>query len=481
MSKTHHSYLNGQWHAGGGEFAVDDPGLGEPFATCSAVGYTEALQAIECAAAFPQWGRLPAIQRANYLLRIADNVTKRKEQIAHTLTRENGKPLPEAYAEVDGTIDHFRWFAEEARRAYGRIIPNQAVGKRHWVLKRPFGVVAAISPWNFPLVLSARKVAPALAAGCTVLLRPSRQTPLCCVLLAECIAEAGVPPEVFQLLLGEAAPISKALMEHPQCRKISFTGSTAVGRRLIADSAQSITKLSLELGGQAPVLVFDDCDMEVAINGALMSKTRNVGQSCIAANRFYVQRPIYDQFVERFARAMKALRVDYGLNDGCEVGALESTNGLNHALTHIADAVRCGGEVVTGGTACDVGERYRHGSYLTPTVIANVPQNALCMREETFAPVAPVQPFDDEDEAIQKANDTEYGLAAYAYTNNLNRTIRLSEQLESGTIGINDPVPSTSNCPFGGFKQSGSGRELGSEGMEEFLEPVHLSIGGQDY
>jgi len=482
MSKVYHSYIDGAWYEGANTFEIIDPGMGRGFAECSAVGNEEAVVTIESAAkAFPQWSRLPAMQRSDYLLSVADEMRARRDEIAHILTRENGKPLFESYAEFDVAVDHFRWFAEEARRAYGRIVPNQVAGKRHWVLKRPFGVVAAIAPWNFPLALSARKIAPALAAGCTVILRPARQTPLSCALMTECIVKAGLPQGVFHLLLGPAAPISKAFMEHPECRKVTLTGSTPVGKQLIADSAQSMTKLALELGGQAPVVIFDDCNFEHALSGALRGKIRNVGQSCVAANRFYVQRGIYERFLEQFAERMRALKVDYGLREGVEVGAMESKKGYDNAMAHIEDAIKNGGEVLAGGTRVELGGEYKNGVYLAPTVIANVPQSALCMREETFAPVAPVQPFDDEEEAIAKANDTEFGLAAYAYTNDLNRAIRLSEQLEAGSIGINDPVPSTSNCPFGGFKQSGSGRELGIEGMDEFLEPVHVSVGGQSY
>ena len=482
MSTIYHSLIGGKWVAGADEFEVVDPGMGKPFARCSSVGHDEAMRAIDNAdRAFRDWERLPAMRRADYLLAVCANMRNRRDEIATELTRENGKPFFESQIEVDVAIDHFRWFAEEGRRAYGRIVPNQVAGKRHWVLKRPFGVVAAIAPWNFPLALSARKVAPALAAGCTVILRPARQTPISCVMMAECIVDAGIPSGVFQLLLGSAGPISDAFMRHPACQKVSLTGSTPVGKKLIAASAESITKLALELGGQAPVVVFADCDLDAAIDGAVKGKIRNVGQSCVAANRFYVERSIYSAFVEGFAARLASLQVDYGLNPGSQVGALESEKGLNHAMAQIEDAKQRGATVVTGGQRVNVGGDYADGVYLAPTVLADVPHEALCMREETFAPVAPVHPFDSEHEAIAKANDTQFGLAAYAYTSNLNRAIRISEQLEAGSIGINDPVPSTSNCPFGGFKQSGSGRELGIEGLDEFLEPVHVSIGGLEW
>ena len=478
--KEYCSYLHGEWVRGSQSYHVMDPGKGRECAIIHGMEGSEGINtAIDDAAEeFKHWSRLPAMRRSDYLLAICTAMTQRKDEMARLLTIENGKPLFESYAEVDLAIDHFRWFAEEARRAYGRVVPHQVEGKRHWVLKRPIGVVGAIAPWNFPVALSARKVAPALAAGCTVILRPARQTPLACSVMSECIAAADLPPAAYQMILGSAAPISAAFMKHPACRKVSLTGSTPVGRKLIAASAESITKLALELGGQAPVLVFADCDIERAVEGAVRGKIRNVGQSCVAANRFYVERPIYERFVNLFTSAIKKLKIGYGLDEGVEVGALESEKGLQHALNHIEDAKEHGARVLWGGERLTMSGEYRDGFYMSPAVLADVPQKALCMYEETFAPVAPIQPFDSDDEAIHKANDTEFGLAAYAYTRDLNRAIHLSETLEAGSIGINDPVPSTSNCPFGGFKQSGSGRELGTEGLEEFLEPAHISIGG---
>ncbi len=478
MKEYYCSYLNGKWVRGSQSYEVIDPGKGKPCATVYGVEGKEAVAAIDRAAEeFEHWSQLPAIRRGDFLLEICRQMTKRRAEMAQLLTIENGKPLFESYAEIDLAIDHFRWFAEEGRRAYGRIVPHQVEGKRHWVLKRPIGVIGAIAPWNFPVALSARKVAPALAAGCTVILRPARQTPLACTVMSECIQQAALPSNAYQMILGSAGPISQAFMDHPACRKVSLTGSTPVGRKLIAASAESITKLALELGGQAPVLIFADCDIERAVEGAVRGKIRNVGQSCVAANRFYVERPIYHEFIQRFTAAIKALKVGYGLEEGVEVGALESEKGLKHALNQIEDATQHGAHITCGGERLTMSGEYQGGFYLSPAVLADVPQEALCMREETFAPVAPVQPFDSDDEAIHKANDTEFGLAAYAYTQNLNRAIHLAESLEAGSIGINDPVPSTSNCPFGGFKQSGSGRELGIEGLDEFLEPVHISIG----
>jgi len=321
-------------------------------------------------------------------------------------------------------------------------------------------------------VLAVRKAAPALAAGCPVVLKPASATPLCCVLLAEAVDEAGLPPGVFQLVLGNSREIGAEMLENPVCRKISFTGSTEVGQALIRGAADQVTKLSLELGGHAPVLVFDDADLDRAVEGALVAKMRNTGQSCIAANRLYVQRTIYQAFLERFVHRAASLKVGNGLEEGVEIGPLIDHTALESALRHVDQAVAGGAKVLCGGKRC--GEK---GFFLEPTVLIDVPDEALCLREETFAPAAPVAPFDDEAEAVERANATRYGLAAYAFTNDLSRVWRLAEQIEAGTIGINEGAPATSNCPFGGLKHSGWGRELGSEGLDAFLETKHVSLG----
>jgi succinate-semialdehyde dehydrogenase/glutarate-semialdehyde dehydrogenase len=320
-------------------------------------------------------------------------------------------------------------------------------------------------------------VAPALAAGCTVILRPASQTPICATKLAEAVEEAELPAGVFQLIAGPARPIVGEFMENEKLAKITFTGSTEVGKKLVEQSASKLTKLSLELGGHAPVIAFADADLDAAVNAALVTKFRNTGQSCIASNRMYVQRSVYEQFLEKFVEKTKALKVGYGLNEGVDIGPLVNEDGLNTALEHIENAKRAGARVMCGGKKADVAD---DGYYLEPTVLADVPEDAACMRDETFAPVAPVVAFDDEEEAIRQANNTRYGLAAYAYTSNLNRAWRLAEQIEAGTVGINDAVPSTSNCPFGGMKESGQGRELGIEGMEAFMETKHVSFAGID-
>jgi succinate-semialdehyde dehydrogenase/glutarate-semialdehyde dehydrogenase len=336
------------------------------------------------------------------------------------------------------------------------------------------GVVGAITPWNFPLVLAVRKMAPALAAGNTFVLKPAEQTPLSVIAFAECVAAAGLPKGVFQVVLGEASEIGKEFLENPLCRKVSFTGSTEVGRLLIAGAANTVKPLSLELGGNGPVLVFSDIDLNRAVEGALIAKTRNTGQSCIAANRIYVERSIYEPFLEAFTAKMKAMKVGNGLEPDVDIGPLIDEAGLAKALAHIENAVAGGARVLCGGKRSD-----EKGFFIEPTVLADVPKEALCMQEETFAPVAAIAPFDSEEEAIAMANNTIYGLSAYAFTSNLDRAFRLMEQLEAGTIGINDGVPSTSNAPFGGVKQSGWGRELGSEGLDAYLETKHVSLGLQ--
>lgn len=454
---------------------VHDPATGEVVARMSQVGRKETAQAIADAdAALPQWRGITALERASMLRAVADRIEARGEEIAEIITSENGKPLAQSAGEVGMAVDHFRWFAEESRRAYGRMVPHQAAGKRHMVIRVPVGVVGAITPWNFPLVLAARKAAPALAAGCPVILRPASQTPLCAVALAECVAEAGLPAGVFQLIAGPARPIATELLENPACRKISFTGSTEVGRELIRGSAKTVTNLSLELGGHAPVVVFPDADLDRAVEGAIITKFRNTGQSCIAANRLLVHESIYKEFADRFCEAARSLVVGDGRTPGVDIGPLVNEEAFTVAKRHIDSALEDGAELLCGGRRTE----QSGGFFLEPTVLGRVPDDAVCMREETFAPIAPISTFETEEEAVAKANDTEYGLAAYAFTSDVNRAFRLAERLEAGTVGINDAVPSTSQAPFGGMKQSGIGRELGAEGLDAFLETKHVSFGG---
>ena len=471
--KTAPLYLNGEFVTTNNVLLVRNPATGETLAQMSTCGRAGVAQALADAhIAFQSWRNVVGRTRGDFLLKIAAEVERRKDEFARTITLENGKPLAQSAGEVAMTIDHLRWFAEEARRGYGRVIPPQVEGKRHLVIKSPLGVVAAISPWNFPLVLAVRKVAAALAAGCTVVLKPASATPLCAVMFAECVHAAGLPKGVLQLVAGPAAEIAAEFLENPLCRKITFTGSTEVGKKLIAGAAAQVKPLSLELGGHSPVLVFDDADLDRALEQTLVAKFRNTGQSCIAANRIYVQRGIAEQFIPAFVARVKALKVGHGLEPGVDLGPLINPAAVDLALQHIADAQAKGAQLLCGGQRIgDIGS-----AFLAPTVLTGVPGASLGMCDETFAPVAYVNVFDTEAEAITRANDTTYGLAAYVFTRDLSRAFRLMESLEAGMIGINDGVPTTSNAPFGGVKQSGWGRELGTEGMEAFLDTKHVSL-----
>ena len=471
--KTYPVYLRGELTVTDKSYEVTNPANGELFARMSAVDRPVVAQAIRDAhASFLRWRQFTGKGRGELLHAIANELHRRREEVARLITLENGKPLTQSQGEIAMSVDHLRWFAEEARRAYGRIIPPQVEEKRHLVIKTPIGVVGAISPWNFPLVLAVRKIAPALAAGCPVILKPASRTPLCASVLAECIEAVKLPTGVFQLVAGSASEIGQEFLENPLCRKITFTGSTEVGRKLIEGAARNIKPLSLELGGHAPVLVFPDANLHDAVDGIIMAKFRNTGQSCIAANRIYVQRAIYEPFLKEFVEKVRALKVGDGLDPQMQIGALIDEEALAKASEHVEDAVRGGARLLCGGKRLD-----GPGFFFEPTVLADVHKGALCMFEETFAPVAPVCAFDTEVEAIERANSSPYGLSAYAFTRDLGRMFRLAESIEAGMIGINDGVPTTSQAPFGGVKQSGWGRELGTEGMEAFLETKHISIG----
>jgi succinate-semialdehyde dehydrogenase/glutarate-semialdehyde dehydrogenase len=471
--KIYPLYLNGEWFTSDVTLPVINPANGEAFARISIVERDRVAQAVtDAQAAFAKWKNLPGVARGQFLERVAAEVERRREEMARLITLENGKPLTQSLGEVTMTTDHLRWFAAEARRAYGRSIPSQVESKRHLVVKTPIGVVGAISPWNFPLALAVRKIAPAWAAGCPVVLKPARQTPLSAVVFAECAATAQLPKGVFQVVVGSAADIGEEFLTNPNCRKITFTGSTEVGKGLIAGAARQVKPLSLELGGQAPVLVFEDADLPRAVEQTLLAKFRNTGQSCIAANRIYLQRSIYDRFLESFTARVKALKVGDGLEPGVEIGPLIDEAAVAKASAHVEDALARGARLVCGGHRVQ-----RTGYFFEPTILVDVPPEALCFCEETFAPVAAICRFESEAEAIGLANASLFGLSAYAFTQDLSRTFRLMESLEAGTISINDGLPTVSHAPFGGVKQSGWGRELGSEGLDAFLETKHISIG----
>jgi succinate-semialdehyde dehydrogenase/glutarate-semialdehyde dehydrogenase len=470
--KTYPLYLNGEFVSTDKILTVTNPANNEAFASIATVDRARVAQAVQDAhTALAGWRALTAKARGDFLNKIAAELEKRRDEIARTITMENGKPLAQSVGEVGMTVDHLRWFAEEGRRAYGRMIPHQTDGKRNMVIKTPIGVVGAIAPWNFPLVLSIRKVAPALAAGCTVILKPASHTPISSVFFAEACHAVGLPKGVFQLVAGSASEIAKEFLENPLVRKITFTGSTEVGKNLVSAAAANLKPLSLELGGLNPVLVFDDADLDKAVEGAMLAKFRNTGQSCIAANRIYVQSGIYDRFTKAFVEKAKELKTGDGFEQGVEIGAMIDENGVKKAEEHVQDAVKRGARLLCGGKRLD-----RKGYFFAATVLADVPADALCMGEETFAPVAAITRFETEKEAIDRANASQYGLSAYVFTRDLSRTFRLMENIEAGMIGVNDGLPTTSNAPFGGVKQSGWGRELGSEGLDAFLETKHISI-----
>jgi succinate-semialdehyde dehydrogenase/glutarate-semialdehyde dehydrogenase len=417
--------------------------------------------------------KLTAYDRAKVLKKTAELMRERCDHIARTLTMEQGKPLGESKAEILHSADTFEWFAEEGKRTYGRVIPNSQPGKRHVTIHHPVGVVAAISPWNFPITLQARKIAPALAAGCTIVSRPASQTPLCLIEVFECMVDAGLPKGVANLVIGPAQEMADEFLENPTVRKISFTGSTEVGKQLMRGAADQIKRLSLELGGHAPFIVFPDADPEVGAKIAVTGKFRNNGQVCIAPSRFYVHKDVEKKFTEATVAFAKQLKMGNGLDPGIEVGPMFEERALGTTQALIDDAKKNGAKLLTGGKKSD---RFEKGYFFEPTVLTNLSQDAKIMVEEPFAPVMPLLDFGKIDDVIRAANNTRYGLAAYVFTNDLTVAWRMAEGLEAGIIGVNDPVPATPQCPFGGMKESGMGRELGHEGIDAYLETKYVSM-----
>jgi len=468
------AYIDGQWVGadGGGMAAVTDPATGEIIAHVPDMGTAETARAIAAAKrAMGPWAKRPAAERARILRRFHDLMLEERDALARLLTREQGKPLREAMGEIGYAASFLEWFAEEARRVYGEVIPGHAADKRIVVLRQPIGVVGAITPWNFPSAMITRKIAPALAAGCAVVLKPAPQTPLSALALAVLAHEAGLPPGLFNVVTGDALAIGGELTGNNDVRKISFTGSTAVGRTLMRQSADGVKKMSLELGGNAPFIVFDDANLDAAVEGAIQSKFRNSGQTCVCTNRFYAQAGIHDRFVEALARRTAALQLGSGMDDGTDLGPLIDAAAVAKVQAHVDDALAKGGTVVTGGHPGAQG-----GTYFEPTVIAGVTGDMLVTREETFGPLAGVMRFQTEEEVVALANDSEFGLAAYVYTNDLSRTWRVTEALETGMVGINTGLISTEVAPFGGVKQSGLGREGSSHGIEDYVELKYLCM-----
>ncbi len=459
----------------GVKFEVTDPATGRGIAMVADLGAAETVRAVGAAAeALPGWSALTALERADILLRWHQLVQEHSRSIAELMTRECGKPLAESIGEVRYGAGFIRWNAEEARRVYGTIIPAEQNDRKLLVLRRPIGVVAAITPWNFPFSMITRKVAPALAAGCTVVLKPSEETPLTALALAVLAEEAGIPSGVLNLITTRnAAAVGQVLSTDPRVRKITFTGSTAVGKQLMAQAAGTVKNIALELGGNAPFIVFDDADLDTAVEGAMASKFRNSGQTCVCANRILVQAGIHDRFVEALRIRMQELKVGPGLEPGVQVGPLINERAVQKVERLLADAVEQGARVMLGGQRDPAGDHF-----LQPTLLVDVTNAMACAQEELFGPVAPVQRFTDEAEAVRIANDTPYGLAAYAYTRDLARCWRLSDALEYGMVGLNTGLISTPVAPFGGIKESGIGREGGPGALDEFTERRYVAMAG---
>jgi len=469
--------IDGKWvrSDSGKTVAVENPATEETISEVAFGGRAETRRALEAAArAMPAWRKALPYERAKVLKKTADLMRERADAIARAMTMEQGKPLAEAKGEVLHSADTFEWFAEEGKRAYGQVIPHGQPGRRHLTVKHPVGVVGAISPWNFPITLQSRKIAPALAAGCTIVSRPATQTPLCLIMVFECLVDAGLPAGVANLVIGPGREMAQEFLENPICRKISFTGSTEVGKELMKGAADQVKRLSLELGGHAPFIVFPDADPEAGAKVAVMGKFRNNGQVCISPSRFFVHEKVRKHFTEAAVEFTKALKQGNGLEAGTQVGPMFEAKALAKAQELVDDARKHGATILTGGGRST---RFEKGYFYEPTVLANVDRSMRILNEEPFAPVMPLLGFDQLDEVIAAANDTPYGLAAYVFTNDLTIATRMAEGLEAGIIGINDPVPATPQCPFGGMKESGLGRELGVEGLESYLETKYVSIG----
>lgn len=469
-------YIDGRWQDADNSAVIDviNPATGATVGSVPDMGTAETVRAIAAAErALPAWRSTLAKERGRVLRAWFDLVMEHVDDLALILTSEQGKPLREARAEIVSGATFIEWFAEEARRTYGEVIPAPAADRRVVVVKQPIGVCAAITPWNFPNTIITRKAAAALGAGCTLVVRPDSRTPLSALALAELASRAGVPPGVLNMVTGDAVVIGRELTSNPVVRKLSFTGSTAVGRMLMAQSASTIKKLTLELGGNAPFIVFDDADVDAAVEGAVASKFRNVGQACVGANRFYVHDAVFDSFATKLVAQVAELRLGDGAEADVTVGPLIDEKAVEKVKAHVADAVKKGARVIVGGDRHQLG-----GSFFQPTVVADVSSDSLVAREETFGPVAPLFRFHSEEEVIAAANASEYGLAGYLYSRDIGRSWRVAEALELGMVGINVGLMANEAVPFGGIKQSGIGREGGRAGIDEYLELKYICMGG---
>ncbi len=464
-------YINGEWTGKELEqMDVTNPATGETIASVPKGGSDEARAAVDAAAAaLKEWRALTAEERSAYLFRWHQLIHEHREEIGRIMTEEQGKPLKEAIGEVDYANGYISWYAEEGKRIYGDIIPASHRNKRLFVIKQPVGVVAAITPWNFPAAMITRKVGPAMAAGCTVVVKPASQTPLTAFKLVELAEAAGVPKGVINVITGSSRQIGEVWTQDSRVRKLTFTGSTGVGKQLMKDSADTMKKISLELGGHAPFIITKDADLDKAVNGVVMSKFRNAGQTCVCTNRVYVHASVEEAFNDKLRETVSGLNMGNGLESDTDIGPLIDDSAVETVDNQVKDAVDRGGTLVCGG---DRGE----GLFYQPTVVTGVSDEMLCMREETFGPLLPVTVFHDEEEVIERANNSPYGLAAYVFTEKIGEAIRISEALEYGIIGLNDGGPSTPQAPFGGFKESGLGREGGYYGIEDYLETKYISL-----
>ncbi|WP_249871634.1 NAD-dependent succinate-semialdehyde dehydrogenase [Oceanobacillus saliphilus] len=467
-------YINGEWIITNETMNITNPATGEVVDTVHVVGKEATKEAINYSEkAFKSWSSLTGEQRGEYLQKVAEKLEEKKEIIAQTITKEMGKTINSARYEVNSSISFFKWYAEEAKRVYGDIVPPSTSNKRISVIKQAVGVVGAITPWNFPLSMAARKLGPALAVGCTVVYRPSREAPLASVELFKVFEEVGIPKGVVNLLIGSTEIVDE-ILQNEKVKKISFTGSTEVGKMLIRQSADNVKRVSMELGGHAPFIVFEDADIDLAVDGAIKSKFASTGQQCVCANRIYVHESIYEEFSTKMAEKVSAMVVGDGMNAHSDMGPLINEGAVVKVERQVTDAIKKGATVLVGGKRLTE-QSYGDGFYYSPTVLGDVKEDMVITHEETFGPVAPIIKFSTEEEVIEKANNTPYGLASYFYTNDLSRSYRVSESLEYGMVGINDPAPFATQIPFGGVKESGQGREGGRYGLEDYLEMKMIS------
>lgn len=476
-TKIYQLYINGEWTdaASGKSFDIISPATGNVIAKAALGDGQDAKLAVDAAAeAFPEWSRRNGRERADILQKLYNLMLENADELAKVISEEMGKPIKQAHGEVINAADYVLWNLEEGKRIYGEVMNSSSINRRLQVIKQPVGPVAAITPWNFPLGMITRKLGPALAAGCTVVLKPAEQTPGSAILFFNLAEQAGIPKGVINLVTGAPDKIGDALLSDKRIRKITFTGSTNVGKHLLKKAADQVKRVSMELGGHAPFIIFEDADLDLAVGQLARNKFMNCGQTCVSSNRIYVQSSIKDKVIEMLKEKAESLRVGYGLEEQTDVGPLVSEAGLNKVEQQVRDAAEKGATIVTGGAKRELAG-YENGYFYQPTILADVDESMLIANQETFGPIAPIYTFETEEEVIAKANDTDFGLAAYCFTTNLSRSVRVSEALEYGMVGLNDTVLSQVEGPFGGVKESGMGREGGSEGLDDFLEKKFIS------